>query len=795
MRNVEITVIGLVQGVGFRPFVAEAARELSISGMVWNAGGVVKLRAASSDDEALEQLLRRLSSCQLPGARVDEIRVEYAGDDFSTSSALQIVESEAAEDEVRFLPADIATCDQCERELLEPGNRRYRYPFISCVSCGPRFTIMTEVPYDRERTTMKDFLMCAECGEEYTREGDIRRYAQTIACEACGPEVSLFTSPDEVNPVTGDDAVRGAVSLLKSGRIVAVKDIGGYHFCFDPDNEQAAVRLREFKNRERKPFAVMFPDMESIRRYCLVSAAEERLLSTPARPIVLIDKRKGIDFAPSVCGNSRQIGAMLPCNPLQILLLKECGPLVMTSGNRGGEPIITDDEVMLGLPDLPERTTDSELGRLCVPDAVLSHNREILNGLDDSIYQVTEIDGEEYIQILRRARGIVPEPVRLPIELSEDVFAAGGDLKAVFALGRKDQAYLSGHFGDLDDSRAFYARKKGAESMERLLGITPELFICDKHPGYRSAAGLDEPVRVQHHYAHILSVIAEHGLQGRVLGVAFDGTGYGDDGTIWGSEFLLCEAGDYHRAGHFSAIPMTGGDASAVDARLSLFAYLCEAERRGLLSRAEIAELFQHQKKINNMDEYLTVSAAIGAKVNTVVSSSMGRLFDAVSALLGICSANSYEGECACMLQAAAEERLEQVSTEYDKSAPADIMSYMPELWFPVKKGYEIDSVYLVAQMVKHFNYGEEAGKLSLDFHMSLADATSELCSLIGCETVALSGGTMCNRLLLKRLFTSLKKKGMRVYINEAVPTGDGGIALGQIMYLNIVGGVLKKTE
>ncbi|MBO4395197.1 MAG: carbamoyltransferase HypF [Eubacterium sp.] len=889
MRNLEITVIGLVQGVGFRPFVAEAARELSVSGTVWNAGGVVKIRAASCDDEALEQLLRRLSSCSLPGARVDEILVE---DNLSTSAdwswlpvrtrektprvalmkatpaaragtlaqtvshqdlgrtqqeSFIIIESEPREDEVRFLPADIATCEQCERELLEPGNRRYRYPFISCVSCGPRFTVMREVPYDRERTSMKKFPMCTECGNEYVREGDIRRHAQTIACAECGPKVRLYearsgcpkldngdTNGDGINSdsvrgavgrdgigsLLADEAVFAAIRLIKSGCIVAVKDIGGYHFCFDPDNEQAAVRLRRFKNRERKPFAVMFPDIRSVRKYCRVSDAEEKLLLSPARPIVLADKKKGMDFAPSVCGNSRQIGAMLPCNPIQILLTRECGPLVMTSGNRGGEPIITDDETMLGFLGTSLQKTetgqlfedDSVSMGLCVPDAVLTHDREILNGLDDSIFQVTEVCGQNYIQVLRRARGIVPEPVGLPIEFDKDVFAAGGDLKAVFALGRKNYAYLSGHFGDAEDSRAFYARGKGIESMERLLGIKPDIYICDKHPGYHTAS-LPDPVRVQHHYAHILSVAAEHGLTGRFLGVAFDGTGYGDDGTIWGSEFLLCTDDGYKRVGHFSAISMTGGDGSARDARLSLYAYLYAAECRGLLNSAEIDCFFKHRENISHMDktsdinlptydvvsegcdrnEYQTVASAIRSGINTVVSSSMGRLFDAVCALLGICYTNTYEGECACMLQAAAEEWLEahngsvnNTSEFNDDFTPGEVMTYMPEMWFPVKPGYEIDSVFYFAQMVRHFNYGEDIGKLSLDFHASVADATTELCAQIACTQVALSGGTMCNRLLLKRLMMSLKKRGMTVYINEKVPPGDGGISLGQLMFSGI---------
>ena len=373
---------------------------------------------------------------------------------------------------------------------------------------------MKGVPYDRERTSMSPFLLCKECQEDYTRVGDIRRHAQTIACQQCGPRVSLRDNAGAERdrhrvfvassaPKTGDcrrreefgdevrddSAVSGAIELLKQGKVVAVKDIGGYHFCFDPYNEDAAKRLREYKNREAKPLAVMFPSVEAIREMAIVSEKEEELLTSPARPIVLVDKREGKDFAPSVCGTSRRIGAMLPCNPLQILLLNECGALVMTSGNRGGEPIVTRDDVM--------RQAVEE----GFPDAVLGHDREIVNGVDDSIFQVVKLSGaegesREIVQVLRRARGFVPEPVRLPFELSEDTFAAGGDLKAVFALGRKNMAYLSGHFGDLADARAMAAREEGIGNLEELLGVRPTRWICDKHPGYASVRAITKKCEV-----------------------------------------------------------------------------------------------------------------------------------------------------------------------------------------------------------------------------------------------------------------------------------------------------------
>ena len=784
----EITIFGLVQGVGFRPFVAEAARELSITGTVWNAGGIVKVRAASCDAEALDEFVRRLSSCSIPGARVDEVRAEEIEDTVS-EEGFRIVESQQGEDEKRFFPADIATCENCERELMDPGNRRYRYPFISCVSCGPRYSIMEAVPYDRERTTMKEFSLCDACRREYEQVGDIRCYAQTIACAECGPELRLYESAggDVSKPdAAGENALSRAASMLKEGRVLAVKGIGGYHFCFDPESEEAAVRLREYKNRENKPLAVMFPDVDAIREKAVVSETEERLLTSAARPIVLVDKKEGEDFAPSVCGTSTRIGAMLPCNPIQILLMQACGPLVMTSGNPGGEPIVTEDAPMV-----------EALGK-GFPDAVLAYNRDIVNGLDDSICQVVKlpegirIEGEnparkenEIVQILRRARGFVPEPVELPCELSKDMFAAGGDLKSVFAIGRGRYAYMSGHFGDLENPVAGAAREQGIAHLEEVLDIHPEQAVCDRHPGYFSVKKLDNPIKIQHHYAHIASVMAEHGIKGPVLGVAFDGTGYGDDGSIWGSEILRCDGADYERRGSFLTIPLIGGDASAKDARTILYAYLNAALNRNLLTEGEITEIVNHLDGAATVNNYHIVASALDAKVNIVYSSSMGRLFDAAAALLHIGFQNSYEGECAELLEAAAEKWLRG----RDDSQDEDEIE-ISDVWAPVKDVktlgvWQADGVYLLAGLARRMLYGDDPSYLAYEFHLAVADATTELLAEIrGDEKeipVALGGGCMCNRLLLELLIPKLSAAGFPVYINEKVPSGDGGLAPGQL--------------
>jgi len=553
-------------------------------------------------------------------------------------------------------------------------------------------------------------------------------------------------------------AISEAVQALLQGKIGAIKDIGGYHFAFLPTNSQAASRLREFKNRDKKPFAVMFLNLDEVREYCEVSEKEAALLSSSARPIVLLKKKK--DFVPEICGESDRIGALLPCNPLQILLLEETGPLVMTSGNRGGEPIIISEEEML-----------QHIGNGI--DFMLTHNREILTPLDDSIYQVTET-GE--VQLIRRARGLAPEPIRLHRRLSKDTFAAGGDLKAVFALGRDELVYLSQYFGDLEDVRCMESRQRGCKHMEELLEIQPELTVGDLHPVYISTLNMEK--KIQHHHAHVASVIAEHGLEGKVLGVACDGTGYGTDGTIWGSEFLLCDEEKMTRMGHFSSVKLVGGDASAKKADMTLYAYMLEAREKGydveaFFSGCESAYIDENGQVNEAAKQKLKLQEmAWKQNINTVYSSSMGRLFDAAASLLDICHYNSYEGECAIKLEQAAhvgkaeiEESLQVVCKRENKLWIADSVKLLVDLYHLKSK------------------YSREV--LAYIFHHAIANAIVEMvdkiCEMQGVSNIALSGGTFINRILLSEVVTGLIEKDKRVYINEKVPCGDGGIALGQI--------------
>ena len=857
----KIRVSGLVQGIGFRPFVAELAEELALAGQVKNLGGIVEI-IVSGDRQAVDVFIQRLSFaggytegisvadkkegmefCVLPGCRLDNLMVEtiYDGnineiDEIDTENfwkkfdgKFYIVESGNGREVRRFLPIDLPTCDRCIEEMHDKNNRRYRYPFISCTSCGPRFSIQKTVPYDRETITMGDFPMCDACREEYTEKGNIRRHAQTIACKECGPRLkyvakwnslgraeqaeSVFVKTTErvhdfLQICDEQQAISEAVQALKNDKIGAIKDIGGYHFAFSPFSSKAAKALREFKHRDKKPFAVMFLNLDEVQEYCEVSEKEAAILTSSARPIVLLKKKK--DFVLEICGESDRIGALLPCNPLQILLLEETGPLVMTSGNRGGEPIIISEEEM-----------QQYIGNGI--DFMLTHDREILTPLDDSIYQVTKLtecmgkivyDNNELlnfseemrtdskapidmVQLIRRARGLAPEPIILNRSLERDTFAAGGDLKAVFGLGRDELVYLSQYFGDLEDVRCAESREKGIVHMTELLEIKPEQTVGDLHPAYFSAQNVEK--KIQHHHAHVASVIAEHGLTGKVLGIACDGTGYGTDGTIWGSEFLLCEDEKMLRVGHFSSVKLIGGDASAKQADLTLYSYMLEARERGL----EVAAFFkEYEEKCvdaqGNPDEAAKQrlklqEMAWRQNINAVKSSSMGRLFDAVAALLEICGGNSYEGECAIRLEQMAHKGREEVELlkntchENEQWENSNGLDYLLNVQFvKIDEVWQADSVKLLADLY-HLKQRYSKEVLAYLFHHAIAHAIVEIADIIcegqGTKQVVLSGGTFINRILLKEVFIELLKRGKQVYINEKVPCGDGGIALGQ-MYL-----------
>ena len=839
--TLEIRVYGMVQGVGFRPFVAELAQSMGISGSVRNSGGIVHITASGTEGR-LKEFCRRIEEEAPREAYIQKIKIlplsessrkKNSSLEIIPKDSFSIIDSTREGDKIRLLPPDIATCPKCEQELLDPTNRRFRYPFISCTVCGPRFSILEDIPYDREHTTMKKFGLCQKCEAEYKLFGDRRHHSQTNACEVCGPKLRSYkASPDSRGTIEaeGEEALQDAIRVLKEGGIIALKNVGGFHFAFLPDALEAARRLREWKNRKKKPFAVMFESIDAIRKVCKVSQKEEELLTSQARPIVLL-QQKNYELWPEVSSYSDRLGAMLPADPLQILLIEECGPLVMTSGNRGGEPIHIDGrEFIEALPT-------------GLPDLVLDHDREILTPLDDSIYQLVRIGEREEVQILRRARGLVPEPIWINRRVEEDTFAAGGDLKNSFALAREDAVYLSGHFGDLEWIPCRKAREKSIKNMTKLLGIKPQKSICDLHPAYFSSNDLRKEaeeaaktdskqkklLEVQHHLAHIMSVIAEEKESPKItdverdgdetihlkfhirdderkviLGLAFDGTGYGTDGRVWGSEFLrVMMEGDtivYKNLFHLHPVLQLGGDEGARDARRMAFSYLCDALDREMITREEWEE-YAGSLYGDEADQVETLLKIYRSGVNQVRSSSMGRFFDAAAALLGIAYMNSYEGECPIALETYAH-RIED-DAEKRRSYEMKMFTYGMEKQrvredylseHPEEKQYknileenELDGTELLIRLLKMQKeemFSRE--ELALFFHRELVDMVGKavrvqtfLADMVH-PTIVLSGGSFLNRLLLGGLVEDLERGGFTVEFNHKVPAGDGGIALGQ---------------
>lgn len=838
----KIKVFGIVQGVGFRPLVYRIAKKSGITGTVRNVGGYVEI-LATGEEEAINLFREKLCSDESSGCEIVKCEVlEHSTMEFKDFIIVNSGESE----QVSIIPPDLPVCPECQKELMEVKDRRYRNPFISCMTCGPRYTIIEELPYDREHTTMVDFEMCPECNKEYISPEHRRFHAQTISCNECGPylifhkttgkeetqkeeaqkeeaqkekaqlvdsqkaenqnieeqNLNLKSQEKLVNKrvdlqlnisVKSIDirnaginktithslnfnkkSLEEAISIIKSGGIIALKGIGGYHLVCSPFEEDTVINLRKLKGRDEKPFAVMFRSMEQIMEYCYVSAEEKALLESKARPIVLLYIHNNT-MAPSTNKGSIYCGAFLPYTPLQMLLTCECGPLIMTSANLSGQPIIKDDSVMLSLqsPYL---------------DGILSNPRRIVRSVDDSVAKV--IDGKP--QLIRRSRGYVPYPVfiavhqqplstnQTPDSIHKDciksntisdtisdtisepaIFAAGGDLKTAFCLYKNGGAVVSQYFGDLEEENIMKEYITSHADLVRLLKISPDLAVCDLHPNYYSTGyvkSLGIPVlQVQHHHAHIASVMAEHELKERVIGIAFDGTGYGTDGNVWGGEFLICEGAEFIRAAKLQYTRMLGGDESMRDAKKTATCYLLEAG---------LEEMVKDERKD-------LVKAAMKHKINTINTSSMGRLFDAVASILDINHINRYEGECAALLEGEA-----VLAAREGKRAV--------ELFFAFYERNEIIEIdpNPVLEALCRLRYTEDKGALALGFHYALAEVTGIVCEILrdkyGSNTVALSGGVFQNTVLTQHTLNILRQKNFQVYTNLAVPPNDGGISLGQ---------------
>ncbi len=747
-----IRLYGIVQGVGFRPFVSRAADSLGVVGTVANKGSYVEI-FAKADAQTLERFVHIVKNETPERAVVISADVRQTDDLEFTS--FDIIQSEKESGDI-FVSPDIATCDKCRQELFDPGDRRYLHPFINCTQCGPRLTILDSMPYDRERTTMNDFPMCEKCAYEYTHAHTRRYDAQPVCCNDCGPQVYIAG-----RDIKGADAITLARKSIMNGSIIAVKGIGGFHLCCDAANEQAVSRLRKLKNRPAKPFAVMMRDMQTLERECEVKPGQQEFLTGYQKPILLLEKKQG-RLAPSISPDNPYVGVMLPYAPLQMLLfdypdsvqMTDC--LVMTSGNVSGAPICRNDE-----------DAQEQIGAYC--DLILSHDRRILIRADDSV--MDWFDGKPYM--IRRSRGFAPLPVMVSKKARLQSLAIGGELKNTFCIGKNELLYLSSYIGDMADIRTVYALRESVGRMQELLETRAEKCVCDMHPKYNTVTVAQETglplVRLQHHYAHILSCMAENDCDEKLIGVSFDGTGYGTDGTIWGGEILLCDTHSFERAGSIKPFRQVGGDASSKEGWRIAVQLIRD-------SFGDDAQLVCEKLSLCDEKTFRLQSVMADKGINTVTSTSAGRLFDAVSAILGIRRSSTFEGESSMCLEFAAE-RFEKQQAECEKTAVRIDGS-----------GFEtIDTTSLAGEIARRFIDGEGADKLAFVFHASLADGIVKCCESIsrktGVKKCALSGGVFQNKLLLRLTKQQLEALGFDVLIHSFVPANDGGIALGQAYY------------
>lgn len=809
MRHAHIHVTGIVQGVGMRPFVYREAMTHGICGWVLNAGDGVHIEAHAPAD-ALDAFVAALSEHAPAAARVEHVEVvDLAANGWDTANeqGFRIVASRDQTAHITLVSPDIATCDDCLRELFDPADRRYHYPFINCTNCGPRFTIIRSLPYDRAATSMDRFPMCPACAAEYADPLDRRFHAQPDACFDCGPHITWREAVNgdacgnsSATPAVGttreasDAIIERCVELLASGGIVAIKGLGGFHLACDAANEQAVRELRRRKRRSNKPLAVMVRSLADTERLCHIDDAERDLLAGSIRPIVLLRRRtvgEGnggspdiLALAPSVAHDLPELGVMLPYTPLQHLLLaaaEACGmhALVMTSGNLSEEPIETDDDLAW-----------EHLVAAGIADALLGNDRAILSRYDDSVVRV--VDGA--IMPVRRARGYAPQPLPLPAldGAPSCVLACGPQQKATIALTREGTngeatCFVSQHIGDVENGGTFDAWNAARTRLEDLFDLAPAALACDLHPSYLSGQWAREQARkcnlplveVQHHHAHIASVMAEAIAAGQlttdahVLGIAFDGTGAGTDGTIWGGEFLVASLGGFERAAHLRTWALPGGAASVRDARRNAFALLSEL---GLLEHPGAVGL------LNSLDEQTRSITAtmIERSINSPRTSSMGRLFDAAAAILGICGQATYEGEPAIELEAAAWRALSSESA----CPTGNIAGFSVTESSRPDACHVLNSRSLIEALLEGIRAGVPAGRLALDFHIAIARSSAriarEICAREGIDAVALSGGVFMNRLLLQLLTRELKSMGLTVLIPQTVPVNDGCIAYGQ---------------
>ncbi len=743
--RVRIHVDGIVQGVGFRPFVHSLATRLGLSGMVRNdaRGVVVEIEGAPIRVDAFAAALQHEAP---PLAVVEHIASRAIA--ATGQRGFTIVESSADGTRSILIAPDIATCAACAAEIFDPGNRRYRYPFNNCTNCGPRFTIVRDVPYDRPFTTMSAFAMCANCSREYHDPSDRRFHAQPISCPDCGPKLFL---KDRDGAVADGDSIRVTARLLRGGHIVAIKGIGGYHLACDATSESAVAALRSRKHREDKPFAIMVRDLDAARQLANIDVSQEQLLLSPRRPIVLLQRTPRAELANSVAMRNRAVGLMLPYTPAHHLLCDEVGaPIVLTSGNVSDEPIAYLDH------DAFERLRP-------IADFFLTHDRAIHTRTDDSVMRVFR--AREYP--LRRSRGYAPQPISLPWNLRRPILGCGAELKNTFCLAKGRHAFLSHHIGNLENYETLRAFTEGVEHYRRLFAIDPSIVAYDLHPEYLStkyALELDgvEQIGVQHHHAHVAACLADNNEEGPAIGVAFDGLGFGIDSTLWGGEFLAADLRDFERVGHFESVAMPGGASAIRNPWRMATAYL------DAIFGDSIPDYLEMTRR--NARQLPLVIRILRAKVNAPLTSSVGRLFDAVAALLGIRDTINYEGQAAVELE--------------QRADPAEHSDYNLNVGLDADDTLLLRGTDLISAVVDDLRAGTATEIIAARFHNTVAKMIADACTTIrsrrGLEVVALSGGVFQNMLLLSRSVDTLEECGFRILTHRRVPTNDGGISFGQ---------------
>jgi hydrogenase maturation protein HypF len=761
--RLRISVRGAVQGVGFRPFIHRLATNLKLAGWVNNSAQGVTIEV-EGQREVLEKFLLSLQAEKPPRSSIQSLEsswLEPAGyGDFAIRASVNTGPKTAL-----VLP-DIASCPDCLREIFDPANRRYRYPFTNCTNCGPRFSLIERLPYDRQSTSMKSFTMCADCLAEYDDPTNRRFHAQPNACPVCGPHLELWNSSGEVIS-KNHDALIAAAQAVRNGQIVALKGIGGFHLITDARNESAVQLLRERKHREEKPLALMFPSLETVKGVCEVSPLEERLLLSPEAPIVLLRRigEQKCQIANSIAPGNPNLGVMLPYNPLHHLLMAELqNPIVATSGNLSDEPICTDEH------EAVERLRD-------IADLFLVHNRPIVRHVDDSIVRVM-LNRE---MLLRRARGYAPLPIPLPASVADSppILAVGAHLKNTVTLSVGDQVFVSQHIGDLETEQAHSAFRRTISDFQLLFETSPKIIAADLHPDYLSTKfarqlaseapnqpdGSRQVISVQHHVAHILSCMAENHVAPPLLGVSWDGTGYGLDGTIWGGEFFSVGENAIDRVAHFAPFRLPGGEKAVKEPRRTALGLLYEIFGNNLFERKDLAPLSAFSRL-----ELEQLKAMLIRGLNSPVTTSAGRLFDAVASLLNLRQSVSFEGQAAMELEFALD------GVETDESYPIAISGAVEQ--FPLR----LDWSAMIRAMLKDIGSGTLVNIISARFHNALVEAIVEIAKRIGEERVVLSGGCFQNRYLTERAVRRLQAEGFRPFWHQRVPPNDGAIALGQVI-------------